>query len=236
MTAERFEALVQRLLDRELESAEVDELAAELRENPERRREVREHLVLWELWAQRQSAQRSEEVFLAAFRTRLRAEEESEGFVAELRRRIERDNCLRAGSLGRWRSWWRGRRPGWFATWVAASMLSAAALVAALWIVTPHQARAAATLHGQAVCTACMLHETHEHLPAILVREGGGTSVYYVQSDRTAILRVGDYCLAPVPIVASGQTAQRDGRRTIAVEHAARDQPQPDDQPALIPF
>ena len=222
----RFEDLLGKLLDGELTLGEGDELAAILRGDPDRMREVRHHLVLWELWVQQQAPERSAEAFVAACRTRVRAEGESGSFVARLGERMARAATGRGEVRPRWATFVRGwrtlcRPPG--LAWAAA----ACAVVAVFgWFALPHTVLATTTtIHGDAVCTACFLHETHDHAPAIRVHEGGTTRIYYVQSDRRAIVRLGDYCAAPVPLVATGRTEMKDGRRLFNARAVAAEIP-----------
>lgn len=264
MKPERFEELMQQLLDGELPPSAGAELAAELRVRPEWRRELRQHLVLWELWAQQQAPERSADAFVAGWETRLRAERRSERFVAEVEQRIRTDadrddsaDC-RAGSPdpagaseaagsgdpvlqqhahGVFR-WWQALQQPAGALWAAVSVIAFAAVA---WLAVPHRAVATVTVQGEAVCTACVLHETHEHLPAIRVRDGGRTEILYVQSDPKDFLRIGDYCTAPVPLVATGRVRTEHGRRlfdaqTVAgTTDGARPRTTPG-EPILFPF
>jgi hypothetical protein len=220
MNDERFEFLTGRLLDGELSAAEGEELAAAMRAGPDRRRELRQHLVLWELWTQQQASERSEDAFLAAWHTRLRAERQGDEFVVSVRERLS--HRLRGDS---WRSralsWWRGAgRP---IQVVLTATAAAVVLSASFWLAVPQDARATTTLKGEVICTACMLHETHEHLPAIRVQTDGTEQIYYVTSDRRALVRLGNYCVAPVPLIATGRANVNDGRREISVQTAAPD-------------
>lgn len=110
-----------------------------------------------------------------------------------------------------------------------------------LWLLTPHSARATTTLHGEAVCTACILHLTHEHLPAIRVHDGSTTRIYFVQSDPRAILQLGDFCAAPIPLVATGKTGTKDGRllfdaQTVKADPPPARPPEPEGKRVLFPF
>jgi hypothetical protein len=238
MNSRRFEELLGELLDGELSPANGDALAATLRTDPTRRHELRQHLVLWELWSQQQAPGRSADSFLAGCRTRLRAERQGESFLAELKERISREPADVPAVRHR-RGWWNAlRRPVGLA-WAASVAL--AALAAFLWLLTPHNARATTILRGEAVCTACILHQTHDHLPAIRVREGATTRIYYVQSGRNAILRLGDFCAAPVPLVATGQAEVKDGRllfdaQTVEAGPPPASPPERPDERVLFPF
>jgi hypothetical protein len=162
-------------------------------------------------------------------RTRQRAEQESEAFVAEVKGRLAHRDCAdpapsadrQMHALGQLISdAWRVMRAS-RALRLATTSSAAVALVVAVWF-WPHQAHATVTLEGQAICTACALHETHAHLPAIRVRQGDRTNVYYVSAGQLAIMRLGDYCIAPLPVVVTGATEVHGGRWTIEVENAQR--------------
>ena len=250
MTSDDFDGLLTALLDGELSAADGDELAALLRADPSRRRELRQHLVLWELWSQQQAPERSADSFLNGWRTRLRAGEtaglEVVGhggagvlgeFLAELKERISRQDAGPTTSTQP-RAWWPAwRRPARLAWTVSFALM---ALAAFLWLVAPHDARATTTLHGEVVCTACILHQTHEHLPAILVRDGTTTRVYYVESGQQAFRGLGDFCAAPIPTVTTGKAEMKDGRMLFDAETVEAGPPLPSPQgpkePILFPF
>lgn len=244
MTDARFDELLQQLLDRELATSAAAEFAAELHAHPARTREVRRHLVLWELWAQLQAAERNADAFTAACRTRLLATRDGDEFLHDLTERLEA--APRLESIARRlaaaaASLLRASRPRGRPFAILGTAAAAAMIVLALWFGSAQPARATAVITGEAVCTACFLHETHEHLPAIRVPGPAGRNVYYVQSDPRAVRRLGDYCLAPVPLVATGETSIRDGRHTINIRHLEHGRPAslPSDraeQRVLFPF
>lgn len=216
MTDERFESLTGRMLDGELPAAEREELVAAVRADPNRRRELRQHLILWELWAQQQAPERSEEAFLAAWHTRLRAERRGDEFVSEVRERLS--HRARAASVfSRARGWWSA-----FGGPIQIGCAAAAVvvLVACFWLVLPSNARATTTLKGEVICTACMLHETHEHLPAIRVQGEGAPRIYYVDSDPHRVAMPEHFCQAPVPLTVTGRSKMRNGRLMFDVESA----------------
>lgn len=217
MKDERFEFLTGRLLDGELSDDEGEELATAMRADPNRRGELRQHLVLWELWAQQHAPERSEGAFLAAWRTRLRAERQGDEFVSQVCERLSHRARV-ASLLSRVMGWWRGA--GGPIQIVCATAAAAVVVMACFWLAVPSNVRATTTLKGEVICTACMLHETHEHLPAIRVQADGAAQVYYVTSDPQAILRPGHYCAAPVPLTVTGRSGIKNGRRVLDVESA----------------
>lgn len=242
MIAARFEKLLGHLLDGNLTPDESHELAAALRTDHAQRRELRAHLFLWELWSQHQAPERSAEAFVAACQTRLRAERQAESFVSEMTRRIAplaaRPDAKSDNPLVQF---WRAlQRPAGLA-WTA---VSASLMVALLYFAPARNAHATSTtLRGEAICTTCMLHETHDHQPAIRVHTGDTATTYYVRSNPGAVQRLGDYCSAPLPIVATGTTEIHDGRHLISIQLAENNpfsapssSTPPSNESALFPF
>lgn len=229
----RYDALVATLHEEGLSAAEADELAALVRGRPELRRDLRRQLVLWDLWSQQQAPERGAESFLAACRTRLRAESaaDSEEFLAALHRR-QSDAARRPAPQRRWLP--RPRILAWAAPLVAA----AAAL--AIWLTLPRNAQAT-TLTGEAICTACMLHESHEHRPVLRIQDGDTTRLCYLESDHPLYREIGNYCAAPIPIDATGGLRTENGRLILAVQALARHASPPPaeapkETPPLFPF
>jgi hypothetical protein len=240
----RYDELVGRLLDGELAAAEAEELVALVRSRPELRRDLRRHLQLWELWSQQHAPERTAEAFVAAFRTRLRAESEGETFLTRLKSHLP----LRVDDASRSHAPAPPRRlidllihplrhP---AALALAASLTIVVSLAVLWLMAPRTAEAK-TIHGEAICTKCMLHETHEHLPAIRVREGDTTRVYRLQCQPPAAGRIGNYCAAPIPVVVTGTAASRDGllvldASSVAVEPPASPPSAKPGERTLFPF
>jgi YVTN family beta-propeller protein len=83
MSETRFEELLGRLLEGDIASSEAEELAHALELRPDLRLNLRRHLVLWEVWSQAQSEERSEEAFVRALRLRQRLEGEDAGVFAD---------------------------------------------------------------------------------------------------------------------------------------------------------
>jgi hypothetical protein len=242
VTDARFEELVQRVLDDELTEPEAVELAAELRARPARQIDLREHLALWDLWSQQLAPERSADAFLAACRTRLAADRGSAEFVNAVTARVQLGESDRRGRNGvlrhAWQRWLHGWRPTVTMGWTAAC---AALVVVVLWFATPHPLQATTVLRGEAVCTACLLHQGHEHTPAIRVHAPGGEELFYVVSDPMTVFRMGNFCRAPVPLVARGATGVREGRHVITISAVEADRTAPPappapDQRVLFPF
>jgi hypothetical protein len=231
MSPARYEELLGRLLEQELSEEDARELARGLREDAALREDLRRHLLLWELWSQSQSAERSAEAFLNSFKTRLRAsDEDARAFSDAVRVRIKNedragqteprragDSAVRggitsqlgslAGAIARLRQG-RLRRPGL----ALVASLGVAVLLALAWLGFPRSAQALTTIRGEAVCTACVLHQTREHLPAVLVIRGHSSELYYLSTNRATANMQPYFCGGPTPVVAEGKAKQHDGR------------------------
>ena len=153
MNSQRYQELLGRLLEGELSDAEAEELAAGLKERPEMRRDLRSHLVLWELWSQQHTPERSSEAFLNAWKTRLRVErEDADAFAEAIRTRIGAPHP-RTGAIEFFVRFFAGaiRRPKGMA-WAASLLIAISA--ALLWFAGARSAQAVTVLKGEAVCTA----------------------------------------------------------------------------------
>lgn len=211
MNAARYEELVHRLLDDDLSATEADELAAWVRGRPELRRDLRHHLQLWELWAQQHAAERSPEAFLAAVRTRLRAEQGGEDFLRSLKQRLARhaDSGPPGCAVVAWKRFagaWKGRFAG-----IARAAAALLVMAGILWLAAPRPALAT-TLRGEAVCPACVLHQGEKHLPAIRVGRGETARVYYLKLNAAVAGLQDRFCSGPTPIEATGHEKRAIGR------------------------
>jgi hypothetical protein len=234
MITARYEELLGGLLDGELSAEETGELAVALNASPELQRDLTQHLVLWELWSQHVAPERSAEAFVAAWKTRLRAENEGadafpQGVLAQVEAHGWRTRPRLAGPpIRSWRRFLPTPRPirAWAATLGAAlrrpvGAACAAALVGAgilglFWLVSPRPARAMVTIHGEAVCTACVLHESHIHAPALRVTAGGITRIYYLDRTQAMADLQNRFCSGPTPAVAEGTPRTEAGRQLFA--------------------
>jgi hypothetical protein len=235
MNAERYEELLGRLLEGELPEPEAVELAQELSANPGLQLDLQRHLVLWEVWSQYQTPERSAEAFVAAWKTRLRAENEG----ADKFYQTVLDHLGNRGRrLSTWVSalWAALRRPKGIA-WAASAAVAGLAVV--FWLAVPRSAQAMIAIEGEAVCPACVLHEGHQHTPAIRVHTGGKTLIYYL--DRTPPLTPGQeyFCTGPHPITVEGKPRTEHGRLLLDVSRTVLPPPPPktnDDQRILFPL
>lgn len=207
MKPRRYYELLGRLMEGELSESDALELSAGLRTNPTMLQDLSQHLVLWEVWSQHQAPERSAASFLEAWKTRLRAESEApEAFSKALRKRLQPlvaiENWVQA-------LWAMIRRPARFA-WAACSLLLGLSML--YWLASPRSAQAMTTIHGEAVCTSCVLHESAEHRPAIRVVDGKASQMYYLDRN-SAVNGLQDYfCAGPKPVVARGKTKTAKGR------------------------
>jgi len=236
----RYEELLGRALDGELSAEAGAEFARLLAADAGLREDFRRHLALWDLWSQEQAPERSASAFLAAWQTRLAAEAGAEAFGERVRLRLERELPV-AGPAGRIRRGldrWAAavRRPIGLA-WTAAA--SAAVVAAVLWLAQPRAAQATVTLRGEAVCTACVLHQTHQCSAALRVTEHGVTRIYHLEPSHDISSRQGTFCRGPTPAVVTGHLAT-DGDRLLfeasSLELPARPKPPPRDERILFPL
>ena len=207
MNAARYEELLGRLLDGELTGAESVELAEGLQASPGLRQNLRRHLVIGEVCSQNHAPERSAESFVNAWKTRLRAESENANVFSDaLRERLT--------SPGRLKNWLLTlpasiRRPAGVA-WAAS--LALLMLVAVVWFAVERPAQAMTTIRGEAVCTACTLHESHSHLPAIRVTDSSSVKIYYLDRAAVSPSQQDYFCAGPEPVTATGKVETEHGR------------------------
>ena len=225
MNSPRYQELLERLLEGELSGAEAEELAAGLRERPELRRDLRSHLVLWDLWSQQHTPERSSDAFLNAWKTRLRVEREgADAFPETIRTRLGAP--LRTGTIEFFVRFFLGaiRRPKGMA-WAASVLIAISAAV--LWFAEARSAQSVIVLKGEAVCTACVLHESQEHAPALRVIAGRSTNIYYLDPSPALASLQGYFCSGPTAATAEGKARTKEGRRlfqatTVTIPEANR--------------
>ena len=229
MNPARFQELSGRLFEGELSGAEAEELAGGLRLSPPLREELRGHLVLWEAWSQAQAPERSAEAFVSALQTRFRAEKEGPAAFSEaVRGRLlaeagpplvrPRENA--SHDTGRTRFPPRRSLSDWLGSvWPSlrrpmgiAACLGIVGLVGLLWMAVPRTAQAVTTIQGEAVCTACVLHESQEHQPAIRVTDAGHARIYYLERNGTVSGCQDRFCGGPTPATATGKAKTQRGR------------------------
>jgi hypothetical protein len=234
MTDARYHELLSHLLDSDLSETDAKELRDGLEDEPRRLRDLREHLMLWELWAQEQSPERGAEAFGRGFQTRLRA---------ELEGRVGPDAPVGVPV--------RRRHRRLVLTCAAAVLLLASAVaVAVLWPRSPRHTVAVlggsaqapiarpvrhplptpgrsgqgtqspavrlVSVQGEGVCAHCILHLTNECQLAIRVREKEREELFLVNESAASRDFVPACCANPVPMLAQGSVHTENGRLYLA--------------------
>lgn len=230
MNSLRYRELVGHLLEGELSDAATRELAAGLTEHPELRRDMRSHLVLWELWSQEHSPERSADAFLNALKTRIRVENEgADAFADSSRNRIGAPRP-RTGILEFLTRFFAGpNRPKGIA---CAGLLVIGISVALWWFGGARSAQGITALAGEAVCTACVLNETQDHAPALRVLIGSATNIYYLDRTPAVATLQGYFCSGPTPATVEGHARTEAGKRFIQVERIAIPEPNRSNEPS----
>jgi hypothetical protein len=252
--SERYQELLSGLLDGELPDAAAQELADGVKGRPELLQDLRRHLALWEAWSQHQAPERSADAFLAAWKTRLRAESEATGtFQQALRNRLgpqdgvpaiatHADSAVRAPNRPReirslaaraLAAWTAVRRPAGLA-WAASLLVVGLALV--FWFGSARPAQAVTSLEGEAVCTSCVLHESHEHRPAIRVTGPNAPGIYYLDLNEAVAGLQQRFCSGPTPAVATGKPRTERGRLLFEASKLVLPEPPPAPKPERILF
>jgi hypothetical protein len=167
-----------------------------------------QHLVIWEMWSQLQAPERSAESFISAWKTRLRIENEiPDAFPNAVSKRIQ--------SMGLTAKWIRLLRamvhqPARIA-WAVSVLL--VGLVGVFLLAAPRRASAVTTIQGEAVCTACVLHENHEHMQAIRVAHGAANEIYYLDRTPEVAAQQVHFCMGPTLAIVKGKARTDHGRR-----------------------
>lgn len=246
LDCDRYHELLGSVFDGEISDAQAEELAQMLSSEPGWRRDFRQHLVLWDLWGQLTTPERSAASFAAAWKTRLAAEAGAEEFHEAVRTKLEAATPQR-GRLGPGvaiKTWWGAwkaalHRPAGLA-W--ATIITVVVFAGLLWLALPRSAHATVTIHGEAVCTACVLHQTHECRPAIRVTAGGATRIYFLETNRAVAGLQEHFCNGPAPVIATGTTATKGGRllfeaaSVVLPEDPKTREPRRKDERVLFPF
>ncbi len=217
MTDEIYERGLSQLLDGEMTPAEEVAFAAHLRDHPELIRDLRQHLVLWELWSQQQAPERSAQAFADSWQTRLAAEGNAEAFCRAVEARVAAPDQPpgRLTDLGETvrralRSLWLPH-PRWAAL---ASATAALVLVVGYFLIGAASTSAGpmVTIEGEAICTRCILHETHDCRPAVRVVAGGTEQVYYLSENPAVKQCHAPFCSKdPVRVRATGTASVDHG-------------------------
>jgi hypothetical protein len=189
MTRERYQELLERLLDSELSPADATELVQGLRAHPALLNDLRQHLTLWDAWAQHVAPERSAVSFVAAWKTRVNAEAGAEQFSQSVMEQIRTSATEFKSRLAFWKCW----RPAH----VAFAILALAFLAAAGWWVShlitqplppppelpmlPAETNQTVTIVGQGACVWCVLHQGPPQRPALRFQQGGVIRIIYLE-------------------------------------------------------
>ena len=230
MTSARYQELLGCLLEGELKPVEADELARELSESPALRQDLRQHLVLWDVWAQHQSPERSEAAFVQSWKTRLRSQEEdSDAFTRTVTPGIRADLRGEQGHKQPEPTLQDSKNPGTstgnFLDWIvslysmvrsstAMATASMAIIVFAIVFGISSWPAHATTLKGEAICTSCFLHESQEHTPAMRVMTGNNAQIVYLDRNKAVEGLQGRFCSGPAPAMAQGKS-RTEGKRAL---------------------
>jgi len=212
MSDSLYEHGLSRLLDGEMTATEAEDFAAHLRAKPELLRDLRQHLVLWETWSQLQSPERSARAFANSWETRLTAENTADDFCRAVQARVAEPGAEPSA----WKRWWSTVRAFRLEDHRSAALASAAAVLtvaaAFFWFgAATTSARPVVTIEGEAVCTRCVLHQTHDCAPAVRVVSGGTTQFYYLDPKESAVANSRlNYCSAHTDHVRATGTASID--------------------------
>ena len=95
--------------------------------------------------------------------------------------------------------------------WAASVLIMISA--AALWFAGTRSAEAVTVLQGEAVCTACVLHESQEHAPAMRVIVAPSTNIYYLARNPAVATFQGYFCNGPTLATAEGKVRTKDGKQ-----------------------
>jgi len=229
MKAARYRELLGGLLEDNLSPSEAEELGFALKSSPPLRRDLRQHLALWEMWSQDQSPERSATRFIHSWETRLRADSEGPNeFAAAVQEKLEdydrgsfadqaRKEARPQEATGRRMALWfqglrifSGRRARLF--W---PISAAIVLMGYAWVATTRSSSAAMTIRGEGICTVCTLNQGQEHLQAIqVIRAGNDRRLYYLEKNQ---ISAGVYfCDGPIPVVGKGYLKTNETRLSLA--------------------
>src|SRR5262249_16168873 len=152
------------------------------------------------------------DAFLNAWKTRLRVEkEDADAFAKAMRTRIAAPR-LRTGAIGSFVRFFLGAIRGPKGMALAAPVFIIIS-VPAFWFAGGSPAQAVTVLKVKAVCTACVLHESHEHTPALRVIAGPRTNIYYLDRSPAVAALQGYFCGGPTASTVEGKARTKEGRR-----------------------
>jgi len=184
-----------------------------LSDDRERAKDFQQQLLIWEAWSQETAPERSAEAFVAAFHTRLRAEEDASDFELAVTKQLrERKNPFLFQPI--------------FA--IAAVLMILLSLTVLLKPAEPkpqvvEQMDGAephthfVSITGECVCTRCTLKMEGKHNKAIRYADASG-AVKIVLLARNPELRqhAGKFCRGPTPALVKGEMVEQDGQQMLA--------------------
>ncbi len=208
----RYDELVSLFFDGEPSDAELDEISAMLSDDRERAKDFQQQLLIWEAWSQETAPERSAEAFVAAFHTRLRAEEDASDFELAVTKQLkERKNPFLFQPV--------------FA--IAAVLIILLSLTVLLKPTDPESQMAEQTdgaephtrfvsIAGECVCTHCTLKMEGKHNKAIRYADANGT-VQIMLLSRNPKLRQHSrkFCGGPTPVLVKGEIVEQDGQQML---------------------
>lgn len=206
----RYEELVSLLMDGEPTEDELHELEQLLKQDPELADDLRQQLVIWERWSHEVAPERSVDSFVAAFHTRLKAEQDGNRFSESAIKRIK-------------------RRP--FSITLAPLLAIAAAIVlmCTLYLlkidedespnyVVIDELAQLVSIKGECVCTSCTLGIEGGHRKAIRFADAkGGEQLIMVQRNPELRQHTKHFCGGPTPVLVEGNLVDQEGQDLLAV-------------------
>jgi hypothetical protein len=225
MKRDRYEYLLSVLLDEDLCEGDAAELLAGLREHPELQRDLRQQLILWDVWSQRVAEERSAEAFVEAWKTRVHAEAGSDQFSRSVLDRIGAPLAAFRYRVPFWKRW----RPLQIGFAICALTLLAAA---GWWahqqfsepetppphpLVLPKPGTGqTVTIAGEGVCVWCVLREGPPQRPAIRVKQDGVTRIVYLEF-RGYSTALHHYFTGGTTVTATGVLREENSRLILTV-------------------
>lgn len=201
----RYDELVSLLMDGEPTGEELQELELILRENPDLAEDLRQQLMIWERWSQEAAPERSMDSFVAAFRTRLKAEEDANSFSKSAMRRLK-----------------PRKLPAAFAPVLA--LAAAIALMCMLYLLQIESEESSnyvvldahahlVSIKGECVCTSCTLNMEGGHKKAIRYTDDkGGLQLIMVKRDPQLRQHTKHFCGGPTPVLVEGNLVEPAGQ------------------------
>lgn len=203
----RYEELVSLLIDGEPTEEELHELEQILATHPEFAEDLRQQLVIWERWSQEIAPERSADSFVAAFRTRLKAEEDANRFSKSAMKRLKPRKLP-------------------FTLAPVLAIAAAVVLMCVLYLLkideaaNPNYVVLDAQAHlvsikGECVCTSCTLNLEGGHNKAIRFADAkGDVQLIMVKRDPQLRPHTKHFCGGPTPVLVEGNVIEQEGEES----------------------